>query len=287
MTSRLELVMVVLSVTGTLGEDRTSSGAGMAVTITGQSGKFKVFQTELGSNDDKTIFVEMDALREVDSTGSAVGTSGSTKHSINSFASQSFTFTDLQEVALGNATANKVSFSSQITTVGQIRVDTYIVTKEGYAGPQGEEWQVSPGDVKFNIAMPSWTWCNPCKQGNTNEIGAFIDLDVVIKGKAGNASKRASNSETYDLGGNVNLELTNKVMVDGSQTTMPEGYPKVSFQGGKQIYTFRFPKFTTSVVYDPLLDMDGGTFVISSAHGLSSYSFFCIFAVLLSSLSIR
>jgi len=281
LTWQLALAMAMLSVASTLGEDKTSSAGEMTVQVLGQSGKFKVYKTALGGADDKQVVVEMDALREVDSAGNEVGTSGSTKHSINSFASQSFTFAPVEAVALGNATANKVSFTSQISTVGEIRVDTYIVSKDGYAGPQGEEWPVSPGDVKFNIAMPSWTWCNPCKQGNTNEVGAFIDLDVVIKGKADSAEKGISQS--YDLGGDAKLELTDKVMVDGSQTTMPEGYPKLSVVGGKQVFTFRFPKFTTSIEYDPLLDMDAGTFVISGALGLSSRSFGMV-AVLLSTL---
>ena len=40
----------------------------------------------------EAITVTMDALREVDASGNAVGTSGNPKHTFNTFASQAFSF---------------------------------------------------------------------------------------------------------------------------------------------------------------------------------------------------
>ena len=34
---------------------------------------------------------------------------------------------------------------------------------------------------------------------------------------------------------------------------MPEGYPKFELKGSKQSYTFRFPKFTDTAFYDPIV----------------------------------
>ncbi len=61
------------------------------VKILGHSGKFTVTRT-LG-NISSWCMVTMDALRELDHQGQQVGTSGSVKHSINTFASQDVTFT--------------------------------------------------------------------------------------------------------------------------------------------------------------------------------------------------
>ena len=34
---------------------------------------------------------------------------------------------------------------------------------------------------------------------------------------------------------------------------MIDGYPKYTAQGGKDKFTFRFPRFNTKVVYDPII----------------------------------
>eukprot|EP00448_Togula_jolla_P020802 CAMPEP_0170588190 /NCGR_PEP_ID=MMETSP0224-20130122/10699_1 /TAXON_ID=285029 /ORGANISM="Togula jolla, Strain CCCM 725" /LENGTH=89 /DNA_ID=CAMNT_0010911893 /DNA_START=87 /DNA_END=352 /DNA_ORIENTATION=- len=71
----------------------TSSPVGVTtVRIQGQSGKFTLSNSARGS--EKDIVVTMDALRELDAQGNAVGASGSTKHSLNTFASQDFTILD-------------------------------------------------------------------------------------------------------------------------------------------------------------------------------------------------
>ena len=46
---------------------------------------------------------------------------------------------------------------------------------------------------------------------------------------------------------------------------MPEGYPKLTIQGSKNIFTFRFPKFTTKAVYDPTVEIKPTTTVAPSS----------------------
>ena len=66
----------------------------------GHSGKFKVYDAEAGSNDTNAVTVTMGALREVDANGNAAGTSGSAKHSIQTFASQDFSMSDAVDSAV-------------------------------------------------------------------------------------------------------------------------------------------------------------------------------------------
>ena len=131
----------------------------------------------------------MDALSEVDANGNAVGASGSVKHSINSFAPQQFEFAPQEDdVAIGTATATKVSFTTPFKGLGDstLAVHTYLITHSGDVGTDTETWAVNQGDIKFNLALADWDWCGgtaECGKGQAVEVGAFIDVVVSVKGK--------------------------------------------------------------------------------------------------------
>lgn len=238
-------------------EDEVSAGS-ITVKVLGQSGKFRMFSTEAGQSDENVVTIEMDALRELDADGETVGSSGQDRHSINTFAAQDFTFMPVQaDFMMGvnmSVSAHKLSFHSPIGDVGNIAVDTFVMSSPGFVGPEGEEWGVGIGDMKFNIRFPNWRWCgdegSSCRAG---DVGEFLELDIKIKGAAESVALIQGTLNTYDLGGDANMTLTEKVMLDGVQRQMPAGYPSMRMQGGSQIFTFRFPKFSQSAEYDPLL----------------------------------
>ncbi|CAE8704958.1 unnamed protein product [Polarella glacialis] len=237
--------------TTALTEDTPNATSRTKVDIMGQSGKFTVYDERSGKG--SGIQLTMDALREVDADGNSVGASGSVKHSINTFAAQDFSIADAEDVTLGNrqVPALKISFSSSISTIGKIKVDTYVIGKSGLLGPPGEEWAVLPGDLKWSIELSEWNWCG-CSKGQTTEEGAFVDLDISVKG-LGTAQANAGSNKSLSLGGGVNLELSSQTYSDGAWVSMPEGYPKIVMQGSSTMFTFRFPKFSTSSLYDPVL----------------------------------
>eukprot|EP00450_Noctiluca_scintillans_P006922 CAMPEP_0194481062 /NCGR_PEP_ID=MMETSP0253-20130528/3656_1 /TAXON_ID=2966 /ORGANISM="Noctiluca scintillans" /LENGTH=639 /DNA_ID=CAMNT_0039320525 /DNA_START=154 /DNA_END=2073 /DNA_ORIENTATION=- len=226
---------------------RTSGG--IAVDVLGQSGKFTLYKEALGkSADPDAVTVTMSGLYELDEDGEEVGTSGSTKHSINTFAAQDFTVEDAVETSIDGVPASLIKFSSSVSTIGQITVDTWVIESSGTVGPPNETWSVIPGDIKWSITLSDWTWCG-CSQGNQDQVGEYVDIEIEIKGSGGDAS---GSGKTFDLGGGVGLELSDQVLVDDAWMSMPEGFPLVSDKGNGQVFTFRFPKFTTSAVYDPL-----------------------------------
>jgi hypothetical protein len=238
-----------------------AGAGGVLVDVQGQSGKFTVYKESEGKANG--IQVTMDALRELDSAGNAVGASGSTKHSINTFAAQAFTIAAPEDVNLvageldganasdaSSVSATKISFSSPVSTIGTIRIDTYIMKEAGNLGPPNETWAVSAGDMKWNIELSAWSWCG-CNKGQTQEVGDMIDVDVTVKGLF-NAAQGAS-SKSVNLGGGVTMELSDQVNVDGTWAAMPTGYPRVTFQGSSTTLTFRFPKFAQKVTYDPAI----------------------------------
>lgn len=224
--------------------------------VQGQSGKFSLYATAVGESDPNKIVVLMDSLTEVDVDGNAVGASGNLdqRHSIQTFAPQEFAILEPVEEKLGTVNAEKITFSSTVGQIGVIGVDTLIVKGHGIVGPAGEAWEVWPGDLKWNIRFPEWKFCGEqvqCKQGGTSQVGAFLDLDITVKGSATDTSEKAGNQ--YSLGGGVDLLLTNKVTIDGVEMEMPPGFPRVEMKGGKQVFKFRFPKFLVSAAYDPVL----------------------------------
>ena len=46
-------------------------------------------------------------------------------------------------------------------------------------------------------------------------------------------------------------------MIDGENDMMPDGFPKFETQGPKKLFTFRIPKFNTTVEIDPTVNVGG------------------------------
>ena len=89
------------------------------------------------------------------------------------------------------------------------------------------------------------------------ETGAYLQFGMVIKGSADAAldgTKRFTLATDAVAGNNVSLELSDKVYADGAWVPMADGYPKVEMQSSKQLFIFRMPRFSTSALYDPLID---------------------------------
>lgn len=246
---------------------------GVAVKFRGKSGKFTIFSKSMGETDPNKITFQVAELREVDADGNEVGQKAKPKHQFSNFARTDFNFTFQETVQVGTASGSQVSFSSDVLGLGVLVVDTFIITQAGEVGPNLDDplsarWNTSVGDLKFNLALQDWKWCGDgasCTNKNKAETGHFIDVDIELKGqkaqaetktgKGGGSGKRASKS--FDLGGGVDMDLSPEVMLDGVNNTMPEGYPKLTIKGAKQIFTFRFPKFSKNATYDPVLGTSG------------------------------
>jgi len=197
----------------------------------------------------------------------------------------------------GGAEGTNVTLSAALpqTEGGDLRVETLLISRGGAVGTTGETWAVLPGDMKFNLQLTRWSFCDPCANGT--ETGAFVDVRLQIQGKRAGGPKRkdrgarietaadaptggpgkekggaADEDDTgrhqgkkkrreehaWDLGEGATLDLTSRVRVDGVWTDMPAGYPKLVTDegGGRQHYTLRFPRFNDTVWYDPVVTFD-------------------------------
>lgn len=239
---------------------------GTVVDVLGQSGKIRLIRGG------KTITVEFDNLQEVDANGAPVGMSGalSTKHGVNSFATQNFQFSSIQtNITYRNVSMDRFDFTSPINSIGKLKITTFIINEVGSVSTLAEKWNVQPGDMKWNIEMNTWQWCTACSEGT----GAYIDLDIVVK--TIDAEPTEQGNKTFSIG-DASLQLSDEVRVDDVAKYMPSGWPKFATKGNKKVFSFRFPKFANKVVYDPLFQY--GT---SSAPSMFSSGIVCTVIMLI------
>ena len=156
--------------------------------------------------------VNFDYIKELDNAGTAVGTTGSSKHSINTFARESFTFaTSGLKSHYQNISVKHTQFAATISGPGaKLTVDIYIFKGSGSVSTsKNETLEVKPGTIKFNIKLESWTFCGAgdnCKKGQKVENGSQVEFGIEIKGR-GNPKKKSKAKgkgrkvETLDLGG--------------------------------------------------------------------------------------
>lgn len=269
--------------------DEEVTAEGVSVKIQGQSGGMTIGRTENPDQDKNAVKIKFDAIQEKDLGGNIVGTSGNTKHSFNNFAQLPFEISSLQDTKYQNLTAKRINFTASIQSVSTLRVQTYIFTEAGNITVDGEITKVEKGTVKFNIILDGWTFCtaSTCSKGGTEEVGAYVDLTISIKGKGMPSRKTGNNKRTdgeeYDLGGEASVALSRKITKDnGEPEDMPGNYPAFETQGSKQLFVFRFPNFNNRVVYDPTVyagsaDATSGTATIYSGFSLLLLVFVGIF----------
>lgn len=215
---------------------------GTSIQVLGQSGKAKITR---GAN---SVQFQVDYISEMDVSGTEVGKQGALeqKHGVNSMATQEFTFTNIIDKIYKNVSTKEFSFDSSVNAIGKIKVVVMIMDEDSTVGTETETWKVSAGDIKFNIELFDWSFCNPCADG----VGEYIDVGVEIKG----SKQETIANQTIDLGGAI-MELSNRIVVDGVEVNMPDGYPKTVTKGSKQLFMFRFPKFNVHALYDPVLQL--------------------------------
>lgn len=106
--------------------------------------------------------------------------------------------------------------------------------------------------------METCTGVHCCKSGQTVEVGSFLDFDLEI---SGNSPIENVNKNDYKFGTNTKLILSSMIKVDEEWKSMAEGYPKVSSQGNKNVFTYRFPVFKSKALYDPVINWQSSSFI--------------------------
>jgi len=267
---------------------------GANLKVLGHSGKM-IIRGSRKSGD--AAVINFDAVYERDANETLVGKSGAAKHSINSFASQNFTFGELREISIGNTTANSVNFTALMDIGAKIVVTTFIIKEDGVTSINGSELLLTKGAFKFNVVIQDWPFCSTDGVGFSDcngEVGEFIDFQIQVAGKDKMKRRHGHNRKNpdlsnrtseFELGNNVTLIMPAVYSVDDAWLTMPEGYPTLEEASRGEIFTMRFSRFDNAVmVYDPVIsgfeDSDAEE-TVSAAYSFSfSISAFFLFLAL-------
>ena len=204
------------------------SGSGTTVDILGQSGKVTI-------NDEITM--QVDAVYEMRGDAKVV--------KFETMANQNFQFSPLKTTTYQNISVQELYFFTPLqlpqanSETGFFDVRTMLIGGSGTLSTDTEQWSVSPGDMKWNIELRNW---------NFDPLSTGVEVHMEIKG---NKEVGNSTSKTLDLGAGT-LQLSNRVKVDGAEVDMSVDIVK---KGSKDIYMFKFPKFTNTLIYDPVLQL--------------------------------
>ena len=236
------MLFFTVFVVGAKGEDVEHSVDGTTVKVLGQSGKIRL--DHVG----QPITIDFDYLSELDASGTIVGHTGAVKHSVTSFATQSFTFTPVVEQPYLGVPTKTFTFESPVYSIGKLKVVALLFQENATIDTGAEQWEVSRGDMKFNIELSDWTFCNPCSDG----IASFVEIGIEMK--SSKEPDTAVGVSSVDVGGGL-VQLASQVNIDGSKVNLPSGFPQIIAEGSKTLFVFRFPKFSTSLSYDPLLQL--------------------------------
>lgn len=232
MISNVVVLFILLAVQAVLGDTEVQQ--------LGQSGKFRI-SNQKGASDPNSVTVEADSVYEIPKSGN--------NHGTPTMANQDFSIDGPISTTVGTIPANKTIFLTNLTAnggggvYGTFRFDTYLIEQSGNLSTQTETFNVNPGDVKFNIVLSNWTFAAGSQ---------YVDVALIIKGRSSGKPKQDGNNK-FDLGGNVPLILSGRVVVDGVEQDMPSGYPTVVQTGNKYTFVFRFPKFNDKATYDPIV----------------------------------
>ena len=130
--------------------NETISGGGITTRILGQSGKIAI----MGPGGVDLVF-EVASIAEVDQNGNEVGKGGAAKHAIPSLASETFTFSAVNNVSYfqGLKVIN-VNLTATLTRVNaKLDIMLYLFLEDGNVTFGNETFKVFNGSLKFNIQV--------------------------------------------------------------------------------------------------------------------------------------
>lgn len=229
------------------------------VNMVGKSGQFDLVN---GVNGESLRF-KFNDLTEMDSNNTAVN---APDHKVTSFAnSASFSDKDTHKFPNTTVEAEYFNFKYELKNGANFTGTMYLMTTNGTLMMGNQKHDVLPGDLKFNFGVSGWTFCvNGTDQCKVN--GTSLDLSYTVQHMGGNhnhtnntikflSDAEASlemNATPAFTEGNSAVFMNGDYMLDGKSATMPDGYPKTEVNGNSATFTYRFAKFSNSVVYDPV-----------------------------------
>jgi hypothetical protein len=232
------------------------------VLVAEKNGQISITKSTTNQTDD-IVSIRLVSISEKDAKGNVVGSLSDGRHTYTSFASKDFNVSQVNpNCMVGDVNCSSILFEAKNISAITDRVygNVTVFKSTGFVDLGGKlNETVRSGFVQFTFGIDYWAFCTNmtncvgvkcCKNGNIIEVGEFLDLELEIKGNSTAASYYYGS--IYNLG-NAKLILTNWVIVDGKEVSMPIGYPKIA----NNTFILRIPKFANSAIFDnSLIEMN-------------------------------
>jgi hypothetical protein len=272
MASLYNAAIILLGVLarGTLAADVTATSGGLSANVLGHSGKITIFNSAI--KDSPTVTISFKSINEMDATNSTVTAQG---HSYNSFASQDFVFSPLDNSSFKGIAATHFNFSATLTGNNAVFLaDVWLMQANGTVTNGDESFALHTGDLKFSLTVSNWAFCAPCNPGNVQGTHLAVVVDVkssaTVPSAAGSPAADGNKHvvKQVGLGSGASLSLSSVVAVDGTSTAADVS---VATNGNTATFTVNLPKFTQKAIYDPVVSMQSTSTSTptSAANGLS------------------
>jgi hypothetical protein len=255
-------LLVILCITYVFPVDVSIGILGKNLLVKENTGEITLSTSYLNTTNSSNVFfvngsitINFASIIEKDSQGNEVGKNSTVKHSFNNF---NFTLspeniTNVQNVAAKNYI---LTATNPIDKKTIFQVDLYFFTDSGKIKLGDTSIvDVTPAALKISLLVNNWPFCSQnctdptcCVNGLTNEVGSYLDFQMQLKGL--NDSKRIN--DYYDVG-NGEFDPDSIVYKDSDNSKYTIGYPTLGNQGTKDVFTFRFPTFNRSIMYDSFL----------------------------------
>lgn len=193
---KVTVFMFVAIFVGICIADKMITTNGITTKVKGQSGKISVYASNMTEADGITI--TFDAMKEFGGSEALID------HSYQNFAQLDFIFSNVTEGTYPNSSVDVSMFSFMadipIDNVNaKLTTFIYMFKENGNITVDDEDIDVKAGQMKFNIMVENWTFCNPCKNKGQDVSGDSLHVDIYVKAKQ--APKKSDKNATYELGG--------------------------------------------------------------------------------------
>lgn len=252
-------------------ENQSMNLGDINVKALGKSGKISISRGKTSDANFKEVTINFSSLKEVDTNGNYVIGGGSNKHSFENFAQLDFTFSPITNLSKDGVKCNLFTFESSkiVTDLDKLKITVYIFLEDGEIDiGNSMKQKVKSGDIKFNVEVNKWPFCLPsnqcsgntcCKTGSTYAVGQYLDLEIEMKNNdtkaSTNTATTSSRVDNITFLDNSKIYLNNNIYLDNTWGKMPENYPQQKSSTSKDLFVFRFPKFTNTVLYDPVISL--------------------------------
>ncbi|XP_013385234.1 uncharacterized protein LOC106155115 [Lingula anatina] len=204
--------------------------------------------------------------------GWELGRRGGPSANFNSTMQMMYNMSQPEPTVYGGLKAWAFDMETSLPSGANITVSVYRFNETGnFTDEDGVVTPITRGDVKFNMELSGFELCN----GNDtacNDTTEFLDVDFCVgsreEPKARRGSPKNAVGRVKDIVlGKSNITMEDKAYIDGAKHAMAEGYPKIVRVGNKWAIRVRFPRFNSTVLYDPIISQGEADEVASLISG--------------------